>query len=108
MQTTPTMDIVRPFHGVIVMQTTQKTHVSANQQADTCSCSWAVPFQYKKQASVSLSTTEAEYYALGIAFQEAIWSKQIFQELRMLLNNSILTYSDNTGAVALSDNPVFS
>ena len=67
----------------------------------------AILWKSKKQASVSLSTTEAEYYALGIVCKEAIWIKQICQELRMLLNDPILIYSDNTGAVALSDNPVF-
>jgi len=32
-----------------------------------------VAWKSKKQASVALSTTEAEYYALGIACQEAVW-----------------------------------
>ena len=41
----------------------------------------AISWKSKKQASVSLSTTEAEYYALGIACQEAMWIKQICQEL---------------------------
>jgi len=30
----------------------------------------------KKQVSIALSTTEAEYYMLGVACQEAIWLKQ--------------------------------
>jgi len=61
----------------------------------------------KKQLSVSLSTMEAEYYALGIVCQEAAWLKQIGQELLMSLNKPIHIYSDNTGAIALSNNPVF-
>jgi len=65
-----------------------------------------ITWKSKKQASVALSTTEAEYYALGIACQEAIWLKQLCQELQMVFNEPIKIYTDNTGAVALSDNPV--
>jgi len=61
----------------------------------------------KKQASVALSTTEAKYYVVGIACQEAIWLKQLCQELGMKLDEPINMYTDNMGAVALSDNPVF-
>src|SRR5882672_3444670 len=66
-----------------------------------------ISWKSKKQSSVSLSTTEAEYYALGVACQEAAWLKQIGQELLLPLDDPIHIYSDNTGAVALSDNPVF-
>ena len=65
-----------------------------------------ITWKSKKQASVALSTTEAEYYALGIACQEAIWLKQLCQELQLITHKPILILSDNTGAVALSDNPV--
>src|SRR5882724_10294411 len=86
-------------------------YCDANYAEDPCDCKstsgyafiltgGAISWKSKKQASVSLSTTEAEYYALGIACQDAIWIKQICQELRMPLNNPILIYSDNAGAVA--------
>ena len=32
-----------------------------------------IAWKSKKQSSVALSTTEAEYYALGLACQEAVW-----------------------------------
>src|SRR5882724_11823729 len=67
----------------------------------------SISWKSKKQTSVSLSTTEAEYYALGIACQEAEWIRQICLELLIPLNGPIHIYSDNTGAVALSKNPVF-
>ena len=66
-----------------------------------------ISWKSKKQASVSLSTTEAEYYALGIACQEAAWIQQICRELLMPMDGPIHLYSDNTGTVTLSDNPVF-
>jgi len=66
-----------------------------------------ISWKSKKQASVSLSTTEVEYYTLGIACQEAVWIQQICRELLMPMDGPIHLYSDNTGTVALSDNPVF-
>ena len=66
-----------------------------------------VSWKSKKQTSIALSTMEAEYYALGITCKEAAWIKKICQELLIPLNSLILIFSDNTGAVALSDNPVF-
>ena len=67
----------------------------------------SILWKSKKQTSIALSTTEAEYYALGIACQEAVWLKQLCQEVFMPLDKPIHIFSDNTGAVALSDNPVF-
>ena len=66
-----------------------------------------IALKSKKQASIALSTTEAEYYALGITCQEAVWVKQLCQELFMSFCEPMNIYTDNTGAVALSDNPVF-
>ena len=66
-----------------------------------------IAWKSKKQASIALSTTKAEYYALGIAHQEALWIKQLCKEFLMTFGDPIDVYMDNTGAVALSDNPVF-
>ena len=66
-----------------------------------------IAWKSKKQPSVALSTTEAKYYALGITCQEGVWLKQLCQEIFMMFDKSILIFSDNTGAVALSENPVF-
>jgi len=66
-----------------------------------------ISWKSKKQASVLLLTMEAEYYALGITFQEATWLKQLSQELFMSLNKPIHIYSENTSTIALSDNPIF-
>ena len=66
-----------------------------------------ITWKSKKQVSVALSTTEAEYYAIGIACQGATWIKQICQELNMSIDKPIRIYTDNTGAIALTDNPVF-
>lgn len=66
-----------------------------------------ISWKLKKQTSVSLSMTEAEYYAIGAACQEAAWLQQICYELFIPLDTTIPILTDNTGAVSLSDNPVF-
>ena len=66
-----------------------------------------VSWKSKKQASIALSTMEVEYYAQGVTFQEATWIKKVCQELLMPLNDLIHIFSDNTGSVALSNNPFF-
>ena len=42
----------------------------------------AVSWLSQKQATVALSTDEAEYVALGSAAQEAIWLQQLLLDLR--------------------------
>ena len=66
-----------------------------------------ITWKLNKQASMALSTTEAEYYALGVACQEATWLRQVFQELSITFDEPLHIYSDNTRAMALFDNPVF-
>ena len=66
-----------------------------------------ITWKSKKQASVALSTTKAEYYMLGIACQEAVWVMQLCQELYMSFCKLMNIYTDNTEAVALPKNPVF-
>src|SRR5882724_647464 len=66
-----------------------------------------ISWKSKKQPSISLSTTEVEYYTLGITCQEAAWIRHVYQEIFKPLNDPVLIYLDNSGAVALSENPVF-
>ena len=53
-----------------------------------------ISWQSKKQKIVALSTSEAEYVALGAAVQEAVWLRRL------------LTVEDNQGAIALAKNQV--
>ena len=47
----------------------------------------AVSWLSQKQATIALSTAEAEYIALGSATQEAIWLCQLLADLRMTLKH---------------------
>jgi hypothetical protein len=67
-----------------------------------------VSWQSKKQRSVALSSTEAEYVALSFATQEAIWLKAFKFELgEHSEKDAIVVLEDNQGAIALAKNPEF-
>lgn len=68
-----------------------------------CPISWSS----KKQQTVALSTTEAEYMALSAAAQEATWLQQLLLDLRIETAKCVTILEDNQGCIALAKNPVF-
>ena len=72
-------------------------------------CGGPVAWTSKKQASVSTSTTEAEYVALCQGSKEAVWLRKLLQEtgFPQFLGESlgIQMYSDNQSCIALAENP---
>ena len=67
--------------------------------------SWAS----KKQTSIALSTTEAEYMAMTQASKEIIWLQVLLEELGALTHIEQMStlYGDNQGALALARNPEY-
>ena len=61
----------------------------------------------RKQSSVALSTVEAEYMALSVTTQEAIWLIQLQEKLGVTEAGPTLIYKDNQGATSMAKNPVF-
>ena len=61
----------------------------------------------KKQATVSRSSTEAEYKALANATAEIIWVQSMLRELGVKCTQAPCLWCDNLGATYLSANPVF-
>lgn len=59
----------------------------------------------KKQATVALSTAEAEYIALSQAAQERIWLKRLLGDLGVKSMSTVIL-EDNRGAIAIAKNPV--
>jgi histone deacetylase 1/2 len=61
----------------------------------------------RKQATVSRSSTEAEYKALANATAEMMWVQKLLTELKVPHPPSARLWCDNLGAKYLSANPVF-
>ena len=59
----------------------------------------------KKQNSVALSTTEAEYIAAGCCCAQILWMKQTLKDFDLIFNRTPIM-CDNTSAINLSKNPV--
>ena len=61
----------------------------------------------RKQATVSRSSTEAEYKAIANATAEIMWVQTLLQELVIDSQPAAKLWCDNMGAKYLSANPVF-
>jgi hypothetical protein len=61
----------------------------------------------RKQATVSQSSTEAEYKALANATTEVIWVQSVLAELGINLSRSPCLWCDNLGATYITTNPRF-
>jgi len=67
----------------------------------------AITWGSKKQTTIALSSTEAEYVALSEAVHEAMWLYQLYGELGYPQTDSILILGDNNGSIAMAKNPKF-
>lgn len=61
----------------------------------------------KKQATMSRSSTEAEYKSLANATAEVMWIQKLLDELGIEHPRAARLWCDNIGATYLSANPVF-
>lgn len=66
-----------------------------------------VSWSARKQATVSRSSTEAEYKALANATAEVMWIHKLLDELHVSHPLSARLWCDNLGATYLAANPVF-
>ena len=71
--------------------------------------SGALSWSSKRQATVALSSCEAEFFGQTQAAKEAIWLRNLLSELKPTDNvpKTVVLYGDNQGAIALSKDPVF-
>lgn len=68
-------------------------------------CGGPVTWSSKKQSSVCLSTTEAEYVAAAQAAKEAIWLQELLQDIGEQIVKPTPIYIDNQSAIKLIHNP---
>ncbi|XP_018398526.1 PREDICTED: uncharacterized mitochondrial protein AtMg00810-like [Cyphomyrmex costatus] len=67
----------------------------------------AISWEAKKQRTVALSSTEAEYTALSEAAREAIYLSGFLKEVGMTSFAKVLLHNDNQSAGKLAVNPVY-
>ena len=68
----------------------------------------AISWNTKKQQTVALSSTEAEYQALVATTQEAMWLNHVCQELQIIGKDPMQLWDDNMEAINLAKNNNFS
>ncbi|KAI5314222.1 hypothetical protein L3X38_043398 [Prunus dulcis] len=66
-----------------------------------------ISWQSKKQTSVAMSSTEAEYRSLAHTSADIAWIRQVLQDLKVSLPQQPVLHCDNLSAIALSSNPVY-
>ena len=65
----------------------------------------AIAWRSKRQTSVALSSTEAEYVAATLTAKEGLWIKTIIQELDIFNLSEMKIYCDNQSCIKLAENP---
>jgi hypothetical protein len=65
----------------------------------------AIYWKSRKQATVSLSSTEAKYKAMSDSCKEGLWLRNILSELCLRPKAALPLHVDNEGAEALAKNP---
>jgi len=66
----------------------------------------AVTWQSKRQPTVALSSTEAEYMASCQAAREAVWLRALLADLGYTQQDATVLHGDNQGCLALAKNPM--
>jgi hypothetical protein len=61
----------------------------------------------KKQSTVALSSTEAEYTALAHATRQAIWNRNLLAELGFIQEDPTLLFEDNQSTIAIARDPQY-
>ena len=66
----------------------------------------AISWRSRRQDSVSLSTSEAEYIAASQCGQEVVYLREILRECLYEQTEETLIYEDNRACILMSENPV--
>lgn len=69
--------------------------------------SGVISWSSKKQGSVALSSTEAEYVAASSAACQAVWLRRMLAELQQRQDGATDIFCDNQSTICMSRNPVY-
>ena len=67
----------------------------------------AISWSLKKQTTVALSSTKAEYITGAHTAKEAVWLRQLLAELGQGMPSPTILHIDNQSAIAIAQNPEF-
>jgi hypothetical protein len=65
----------------------------------------AISWNCKRQPTIALSTTEAEYMAATQCTKEAIWLRKLLADVGFVQERATTIMCDNQGCIALAKNP---
>ncbi len=66
-----------------------------------------ITWNSKKQPTVALSSTEAEYRGAAMAACEVAWLRKLLGDLGLHVDRQVVIYCDNLSSIQLARNPVF-
>jgi len=66
-----------------------------------------VSWSSKKQPTIALSSTKAEYRGAAIVACEVIWLQKLLSDLGQLVDAPIVIYCDNISSILLANNPIY-
>ncbi len=66
-----------------------------------------VSWSSKKQPTIALSSTKAEYRGVAIATCEIVWLQKLLSNLGQLVDAPVVIYCDNISSILLANNPVY-
>lgn len=69
---------------------------------ENCTVTWIT----RRQNSVAVSSTEAEYMAVFEAVKEVLWIKSLLNSINVNMSEPITLYEDNQSCIAMANNPV--
>ena len=67
----------------------------------------AVTWSSKKQPTVALSSTEAEYRGAAMAACEVAWSRKLLADMGQSIHAEVVIHCDNISSIMLANNPVY-
>ena len=67
----------------------------------------SITWSSKKQPTVALSSTEAEYRGAAIVTCEVAWLRKLLMDMGMHVDRGVVIYCDNLSSIQLAKNPMF-
>jgi hypothetical protein len=69
--------------------------------------SGVVNWSSKKQPTLALSSTEAEYRGAAIVACEVVWLQKLLSDLEQSMDVPVVIYCDDISSILLANNPIY-